>query len=105
MLSPFRSPTATLTPPRKRSEEHTSELQSPCNLVCRLLLEKKNDAAEARFLSGAACPLWRALRELLRAGGSARIPIFEHMYHPFAHRSHTELVAERADNTAKQEDA
>src|SRR2546426_7359070 len=25
----------------KRSEEHTSELQSPCNLVCRLLLEKK----------------------------------------------------------------
>src|SRR5205807_5318198 len=29
-----------------RSEEHTSELQSPCNLVCRLLLEKKN-AAEA----------------------------------------------------------
>src|SRR2546426_2212280 len=30
--------TAKLTP---RSEEHTSELQSPCNLVCRLLLEKK----------------------------------------------------------------
>src|SRR5256885_6920611 len=26
---------------RPRSEEHTSELQSPCNLVCRLLLEKK----------------------------------------------------------------
>src|SRR5256885_9699456 len=32
-----------LFPKRKRyrSEEHTSELQSPCNLVCRLLLEKK----------------------------------------------------------------
>src|SRR5256885_10971869 len=28
-------------PPVPRSEEHTSELQSPCNLVCRLLLEKK----------------------------------------------------------------
>src|SRR5256885_7148079 len=28
--------------PVRRSEEHTSELQSPCNLVCRLLLEKKN---------------------------------------------------------------
>src|SRR5256885_10264244 len=28
-----------------RSEEHTSELQSPCNLVCRLLLEKKNAPA------------------------------------------------------------
>src|SRR5256885_5331443 len=27
--------------PTVRSEEHTSELQSPCNLVCRLLLEKK----------------------------------------------------------------
>src|SRR5256885_8322769 len=27
--------------PQCRSEEHTSELQSPCNLVCRLLLEKK----------------------------------------------------------------
>src|SRR5256885_11760447 len=26
---------------RARSEEHTSEIQSPCNLVCRLLLEKK----------------------------------------------------------------
>src|SRR5256885_9857612 len=30
-----------------RSEEHTSELQSPCNLVCRLLLEKKNKTLEA----------------------------------------------------------
>src|ERR1039457_7734658 len=29
-----------------RSEEHTSELQSPCNLVCRLLLEKKNQHNE-----------------------------------------------------------
>src|SRR3989454_7754263 len=30
-----------------RSEEHTSELQSPCNLVCRLLLEKKKTKAAA----------------------------------------------------------
>src|SRR5688500_20097241 len=29
-----------------RSEEHTSELQSPCNIVCRLLLEKKNQMRE-----------------------------------------------------------
>src|SRR5256885_8687342 len=29
--------------PLSRSEEHTSELQSPCNLVCRLLLEKKKN--------------------------------------------------------------
>src|SRR5256885_9745812 len=40
-----RSARSTITAPvsrrRWRSEEHTSELQSPCNLVCRLLLEKK----------------------------------------------------------------
>src|SRR5256885_10847349 len=30
-----------------RSEEHTSELQSPCNLVCRLLLEKKKNISVA----------------------------------------------------------
>src|SRR5688500_19537723 len=33
---------------RVRSEEHTSELQSPCKLVCRLLLENKNADAEDR---------------------------------------------------------
>src|SRR2546426_3994905 len=32
----------------ERSEEHTSELQSPCNLVCRLLLEKKKKRQETR---------------------------------------------------------
>src|SRR2546426_4652173 len=31
---------------KTRSEEHTSELQSPCNLVCRLLLEKKKQKIE-----------------------------------------------------------
>src|SRR5256885_12795774 len=31
-----------------RSEEHTSELQSPCNLVCRLLLEKKKQDSSTR---------------------------------------------------------
>src|ERR1022692_1846677 len=33
-----------------RSEEHTSELQSPCNLVCRLLLEKKKTFHQAGVL-------------------------------------------------------
>src|SRR5256885_2985454 len=32
-----------------RSEEHTSELQSPCNLVCRLLLEKKKNRADEQI--------------------------------------------------------
>src|SRR2546426_8421603 len=36
---------------RQRSEEHTSELQSPCNLVCRLLLEKKKTASNNFHLS------------------------------------------------------
>src|SRR2546426_6975914 len=49
--APLRSPVgsahdevrcASASAARVRSEEHTSELQSPCNLVCRLLLEKKN---------------------------------------------------------------
>src|SRR2546426_5842507 len=35
-----------------RSEEHTSELQSPCNLVCRLLLEKKNKKRNRRSRHG-----------------------------------------------------
>src|SRR5256885_12635518 len=34
-----------------RSEEHTSELQSPCNLVCRLLLEKKNKTTQRTISS------------------------------------------------------
>src|SRR2546426_5570980 len=33
----------------RRSEEHTSELQSPCNLVCRLLLEKKKKKLKRSF--------------------------------------------------------
>src|SRR2546426_6896851 len=34
-----------------RSEEHTSELQSPCNLVCRLLLEKKKKTVTTQILN------------------------------------------------------
>src|SRR2546426_9366860 len=33
-----------------RSEEHTSELQSPCNLVCRLLLEKKKKKQKRNYI-------------------------------------------------------
>src|SRR2546426_6799977 len=39
LRSPY--PSARIVKLETRSEEHTSELQSPCNLVCRLLLEKK----------------------------------------------------------------
>src|SRR5256885_16121461 len=34
-----------------RSEEHTSELQSPCNLVCRLLLEKKKKKTSTNYIT------------------------------------------------------
>src|SRR2546422_4608721 len=40
-----------------RSEEHTSELQSRLHLVCRLLLEKKNDSPPSPFLEQFADPL------------------------------------------------
>src|SRR5256885_2758962 len=40
----------------QRSEEHTSELQSPCNLVCRLLLEKKKKTTHATVPSIEATP-------------------------------------------------
>src|SRR5690625_6517003 len=47
------------TPPRVRSEEHTSELQSRGHLVCRLLLEKKNNddtisRSKAKVIAGSA---------------------------------------------------
>src|SRR5256885_11824906 len=40
---PFRPDGVFMADQVDRSEEHTSELQSPCNLVCRLLLEKKKE--------------------------------------------------------------
>src|SRR3989454_7229365 len=40
---------------QKRSEEHTSELQSPCNLVCRLLLEKKKKRITACTTLAVTC--------------------------------------------------
>src|SRR5256885_3596192 len=52
-----------------RSEEHTSELQSPCNLVCRLLLEKKKKRLE--YLSPVALAPPRARRELSTPPGPA----------------------------------
>src|SRR5438270_7708296 len=43
------SPPSRCRCPRSRSEEHTSELQSQSNLVCRLLLEKKKNLMELRY--------------------------------------------------------
>src|SRR5256885_3873845 len=52
-----------------RSEEHTSELQSPCNLVCRLLLEKKKIQSRLLHVFTTLCPTHRhalLLHTLLR---------------------------------------
>src|SRR5256885_7267056 len=48
----------------RRSEEHTSELQSPCNLVCRLLLEKKKNETK-KFTYERRVYIWLALQPLL----------------------------------------
>src|SRR5256885_3335430 len=53
---------------KPRSEEHTSELQSPCNLVCRLLLEKKKKTCSYIVLG--ARP-FRLMREHARASRDA----------------------------------
>src|SRR3989454_2605788 len=63
-----------------RSEEHTSELQSPCNLVCRLLLEKKKKRRLPRTTKGTSFIVAIALRALgenhmRRAGGSHDVAV------------------------------
>src|SRR5256885_8943864 len=55
----------------RRSEEHTSELQSPCNLVCRLLLEKKKKALRRGVWAVRRC-------SLLTAARCAHSPVHEH---------------------------
>src|SRR5256885_4997051 len=56
-----------------RSEEHTSELQSPCNLVCRLLLEKKKNVSDSVCLNA-------ALQEMHRDSNSWHDePLYGHM--------------------------
>src|SRR2546426_8944381 len=48
-----------------RSEEHTSELQSPCNLVCRLLLEKKKATFRMALRAQASRSAYSAQRRAL----------------------------------------
>src|SRR6267154_6023103 len=49
-VAPLRAEGAAGSTPRRRSEEHTSELQSPVHLVCRLLLEKKKQKQQPFIL-------------------------------------------------------
>src|SRR5256885_5832055 len=52
--------------PATRSEEHTSELQSPCNLVCRLLLEKKKPYTDGCNLATRSLPFRSSTRPVSR---------------------------------------
>src|SRR2546426_6929145 len=79
--------------PRLRSEEHTSELQSPCNLVCRLLLEKKN--ISVRLVPG----------NLAHASPITTLtPATRSVAHPIrliVEQRHATLLAVRADATRR----
>src|SRR5256885_9841702 len=63
-----------------RSEEHTSELQSPCNLVCRLLLEKKKRQSHDVWLALEAAARrsrrTRSLRSRHSAADMASRPVY-----------------------------
>src|SRR5256885_13000878 len=54
-----------------RSEEHTSELQSPCNLVCRLLLEKKKKKSEFDQYTTVSARLYRVVTDFLHASATS----------------------------------
>src|SRR5256885_5482933 len=59
-------PAVAMTDFGSRSEEHTSELQSPCNLVCRLLLEKKKNNTPDRICHRSSYDLHRVTTLYLR---------------------------------------
>src|SRR5256886_10495786 len=61
-----------------RSEEHTSELQSQSNLVCRLLLEKKQTTRQRTAPPGLPTPLLRALQLLTHLCRAAPTPAALH---------------------------
>src|SRR2546430_3627184 len=63
-----------------RSEEHTSELQSQSNLVCRLLLEKKKN--NICLQDGILARQYRTWAHLLRSAGSIRTA---HLLYPLRH--------------------
>src|SRR5256885_6143030 len=58
-----------------RSEEHTSELQSPCNLVCRLLLEKKKTAHNSHLVRTITPPMYISCAPLRDNTCCKRLPL------------------------------
>src|SRR2546426_2241970 len=64
--------------PEHRSEEHTSELQSPCNLVCRLLLEKKKSVTLEHKLWRIRMARLGSQPRTLSARASSSVRVFGH---------------------------
>src|SRR5256885_2641148 len=56
-----------------RSEEHTSELQSPCNLVCRLLLEKKKKKTDCTLTENISIAIRRDVQHILNRVSARRV--------------------------------
>src|SRR5256885_6640122 len=67
---------------KERSEEHTSELQSPCNLVCRLLLEKKKKTHDESLPVPSPAPRFsfRRITHLSTPPAPSTLPITSHQY-------------------------
>src|SRR5256885_4269737 len=82
-----------------RSEEHTSELQSPCNLVCRLLLEKK----EVQDLYHAEKQLVKALPKVAKKASSPQLKdaIEEHLHQTEGHVNRLEQIFQMLGQPAK----
>src|SRR5256885_8386397 len=89
---PLRSPLVwqtALTPmDPHRSEEHTSELQSPCNLVCRLLLEKKKTLHHAIPVFEAIKPSRDPLASSLATFTLQAQPLLTHSQVPLQRQAH-----------------
>src|SRR6266581_4493549 len=75
-----RRPASAASPGAGRSEEHTSELQSPVHLVCRLLLEKKKEAEYKQKLISYNAEDCQAMRLLTVKFGRRRIDNLSNLY-------------------------
>src|SRR5256886_10229265 len=80
-----------------RSEEHTSELQSQSNLVCRLLLEKKNRNTD-KTRASIRLQAWKTSAHLSSASNRGNILIFKQVHYGFR-REASEIL--RIDRSAK----
>src|SRR5258708_2806327 len=60
----------------RKSEEHTSELQSPDHLVCRLLLEKKKQTQNQRYVSSHICATAKDISNVVTYAASGVVDIF-----------------------------